>query len=141
MKPKLLLRIAGTLMLLHTIGHTFGALSWKKAPNTAVGSVIAGMQTNHFDFMGRSATLAYFYEGYGYSMIVVLLFISVLLWLLSSQPVARLVLLTAGLLLLLAGIEFIYFFAFAAAISFLAAVCTLIAFFKYPENQSSYEKP
>ena len=38
MKPKILLRIASILMLLHTAGHTMGALTWKEAPNAAVGT-------------------------------------------------------------------------------------------------------
>jgi len=36
MRPKLLLRIAAGLMFLHTIGHSFGASTWKDAPNAAV---------------------------------------------------------------------------------------------------------
>jgi hypothetical protein len=135
MKPKLLLRIAAILMFLHTIGHTFGALGWKKAPNAAVAGVISGMENNHFDFMGRTTTIASFYEGYGYSMIAVLLFISVLLWLLSAEPVAKLLPLTAVFLLLLAVVEFIYFFAFAAAFSLLAGLCTLFAFIRRKQMQ------
>ena len=86
MNPKILLRIAAVLMFLHTIGHSFGALNWKNAPDTAVGNLINSMQTTHFEFMGRSATLAGFYEGYGLTMIFVLLLISVVLWLLSNAP-------------------------------------------------------
>ena len=65
MKAKLLLRIAAAMMLLHTIGHTMGTLTWKQAPNNAVAQVVSGMQNNHFDFMGRSSSLAGFYEGFG----------------------------------------------------------------------------
>src|SRR5947209_1836390 len=90
MKQKISLRIAAGLMLLHTIGHTFGALSWKNAPNEAIRRIITSMQTNAFDFMGRSVTLAHFYEGYGVILIFVLLFISVLLWLLSNETENRL---------------------------------------------------
>src|SRR5258708_39676052 len=119
MKPKLLFRIASLLMVLHLIGHTFGALSWKNAPNDTIGRVITSMQTNHFEFMGRSVTLASFYEGYGFLMILVLLLISWLLWLLSgetgSRLSARMLPLLAGFLLLMAIAEYIYFFPFAAA--------------------------
>jgi hypothetical protein len=131
MKPKLLLRIAAILMFLHTIGHTFGALSWKNAPNPLVGQVIAGMQKNHFEFMGRSATLASFYEGYGYMMILVLLLISMLLWLLAAESDSRLssklLPVLAVFLLLIAVIEYIYFFPFAAALTSLAGLCTLFS--------------
>lgn len=133
MKPKLLLRIAAILMLLHTLGHTMGALTWKEAPNPAVDLVIKGMETNHFNFMGRSVTLASFYDGYGFTMILVLLFISILLWLLSADNgnslSARLVPLVAVLLLLMGVIEYIYFFPFAAAFTLIAGLCTLGSLF------------
>lgn len=49
MTAKLLLRIAAVLMLLHTLGHTMGALNWTKAPNPAMKQVIDGMLGNHFN--------------------------------------------------------------------------------------------
>ncbi|MDB5118104.1 MAG: hypothetical protein JWQ79_3596 [Mucilaginibacter sp.] len=127
MSAKLFLRIAAVVMLLHAVGHTMGALSWKKAPNTAVAQVINGMQNQHFDFMGRSASLADFYNGYGISMIFVLLLVSVLLWLLAANPVKNM-LVTLGLFLLgLAICEYVYFFAFAAVFSLTAAICVWLA--------------
>ncbi|MDB5089007.1 MAG: hypothetical protein JWR09_3001 [Mucilaginibacter sp.] len=133
MKPKLLLRIAAVLMFLHTMGHTLGALTWKTAPNPAVGLVIKSMETNHFEFMGRSATLASFYDGYGFIMLLILLFIIILLWLLSADAgnslSARLVPVLAVFLLSMGVIEYIYFFPFAAAISFIAGLCTLASLF------------
>jgi hypothetical protein len=138
MKAKLLLRIAAILMFLHTMGHTMGALSWKEAPNAAVASVIKGMETSHFEFMGRSVTLASFFDGYGFTMIFVLLFISILLWLLSADSrnslSARLVPLVAVLLLLMGIIEYIYFFPFAAAFSLIAGLCTLASLFTGKAN-------
>jgi hypothetical protein len=131
MKPTLLLRIASVLMFVHTLGHSFGALSWKEASDAAVSRLIISMQTTHFAFMGRSATLAGFYEGYGLTMIFVLLLISVVLWLLSSAPAndlsIRLLPVFAGFLLFLGIIEYIYFFPFAAGFSLLAGACTLAA--------------
>lgn len=127
MKPKLLLRIASLVMLLHAMGHTFGALGWKNAPNNAIAQVISAMQNNHFDFMGRSATLANFHEGYGMTMILVLLFISLLLWFLATAPTPRLVILSGVFLVGMSVVEYIYFFPFAAAFSLTAGVCTLIA--------------
>jgi hypothetical protein len=134
MKPKLLLRIAAILMFLHTIGHTFGALTWKNAPNAAVGQVIKEMETNHFEFMGRNTNIASFYEGYGYIMIAVLLFISVLLWKLSIEYNRGLIRLVAGFLIILSVIEYICFFPFAAAFSLLAGICAAVALFKYQKN-------
>jgi len=127
MKAKLLLRIAAAMVLLHTIGHTMGTLTWKQAPNNAVAQVISGMQNNHFDFMGRSSSLAGFYEGFGMSMILVLLFVSILLWLLSAAPVKSLVALVGVFLVGLTVVEYIYFFPLAAAFSLTAGACTLAA--------------
>jgi hypothetical protein len=130
MKAKVLLRIAAVLMLLHTLGHTMGALTWKEAPNASVGAVINGMQNEHFDFMGRSVSLGSFFDGYGFSMIGVLLLVSLLLWLLSVEPNRRFMLVLGLFLLSLAIIEFIYFFPLAAAFSLLAGVSTLLAYGK-----------
>ncbi|MES2375968.1 MAG: hypothetical protein V4553_05300 [Bacteroidota bacterium] len=130
MKAKILLRTGSIIMLLHTMGHTVGALTWKEAPNVATKQVVDGMLNNRFDFMGRAVSFGDFYAGYGYTMIGVLLFISVLLWLLSAQPSLP-VMLALGLLLLFMGvIELIYFFPFAAAFSLLAGLVTLLAYWK-----------
>jgi cellulose synthase/poly-beta-1,6-N-acetylglucosamine synthase-like glycosyltransferase len=131
MKPKLLLRTASVIMLLHTVGHTFGALGWKNAPNAAVAAVIAGMQREHFDFMGRSSTIADFYEGYGFINIFVLLLLSVLLWLLSghaTNPAVRNMSIVLGIFLVIMSVcEYIYFFPLAAIMSLIAGVCALLA--------------
>jgi uncharacterized membrane protein len=130
MKAKVLLRIGAVSMLLHTLGHTMGALTWKEAPNARVGAVINGIQNEYFDFMGRSVSLGSFFDGYGFSMIGVLLLVSVLLWLLSVEPNRRFMLALGLFLLFLAIIEFVYFFPFAAAFSLLAGVSTLLAYGK-----------
>lgn len=131
MKPKIFIRISSILMLLHTAGHTIGALTWKQAPNSSVAKLISDMQTIHFAFMGRQVSLGSFFEGYGIINIFVLLMLSVMLWLLSDATDNRL---TRTLLpvftsfLLLLGIsEYIYFFPFASIISVLAGVSALVA--------------
>ncbi len=135
MKPKLLLRIASILMLLHTIGHTIGSLTWKDSPDPAVAKVVQGMINQHFEFMGRSATIAMFYSGYGFILICVLLFVVALLWVLSNhasnQPLTKQVALLLFLFLLaLAIIEYICFFVLPGALSLLAAISTGIALIK-----------
>ncbi|HEY5745652.1 MAG TPA: hypothetical protein VIU12_06230 [Chryseolinea sp.] len=131
LKPKHLIRIAAALMAFHTLGHTMGALGWKEAPNENVKVVIHGMLTTHFDFMGRSATLGQFYEGYGLTMILVLALISLQLWTLSDDTsnlkATKMLTFMAVFLILMASLEYIYFFPFAAAISFLAGVCVIIS--------------
>lgn len=144
MKPKTLLRIAAVLMSLHTIGHAMGALSWRTAPNAAVARVITGMENNHFDFMGQQASLAAFYDGYGVSMIFVLLLVSALLWLASNETentfAARVLGALTVFLLVLAGVEYIYFFAFAAAFSLLAGLCGLSACVRISQNKAQVLK-
>jgi hypothetical protein len=125
---KIALRIAAVLMLLHTLGHTIGALTWKKAPNSRIAAVINGMQTEHFDFMGRSVTLGSFFDGYGFTNIGVLLLLTVLLWLLSTDPNRKFILLISLFLLFMGIVELIYFFPLAAAISLLAGIFTLYAY-------------
>ena len=112
-------------MFLHTIGHTMGALSWKKAPNASVATVVAGMQNEHFHFMGREASIAQFYEGYGISLIAVLLFISLLLWICSTKIYPGVTALIAIFLLAFSVVEYVYFFPLAAAFSFAAGLCAL----------------
>lgn len=127
MKAKLLLRLAAIIMLLHTAGHTVGAITWKDAPNAAVKQTIDSMMSNRFEFMGKQTSLASFYAGYGYIMIGVLLFISCTLWLLSTAVNVGITRLT-GLLLLFMGIaEYIFFFPLAAGFSLLAGLATLWA--------------
>jgi hypothetical protein len=125
MKPKLLLRIAAGLMFLHTIGHSFGALSWKDAPNAAVAAVISSMQSEHFHFMGRDSTIAGFYVGYGIGWILILLFISLLLWIFSTAFNAGAVALTGIFLVAFGVVEWIYFFPLAAGFSVVAGLCAL----------------
>ncbi len=135
MSSKILLRIAAVLMFLHTIGHTMGALTWKKTTNPFLSAMVSSMEQNQFIFMGRKVSIALFYDGYGISMIAVLLLVSVLLWILSGEPPSLLAVKlkwALGIfLLLLALFEFIYFFPFAAVFSLLAGVCVVLARYKF----------
>ena len=134
MSSKLLLRIAATMMLLHTIGHSIGALTWKTPPNPAVGQVIKGMEDNHFDFMGKSASLAAFFEGYGFMTILVLISVSLILWFISAEgksPLTiRLITILTVFLLAMGTVEFIYFFPLPGILSTIAGICTLAAGFR-----------
>jgi len=140
-KPKHLVRLAAVLMAFHTLGHTMGALGWKKNPDENVSAVIDGMLTTHFDFMGRSATLGQFYEGYGIIMILVLALISSQLWMLSDEAdnpkATRLLTFMTVFLILMAVLEYIYFFPFAAGITFLAAVCVIISLIGKNQGQAN----
>ncbi len=114
-------------MLVHTIGHTMGALGSGMPDNPRIGEVLKGMRSEHFDFMGRSATLAQFFDGYGISMIFVLLFVSIQLWMLGGLPVKRMLVGMGLFLSAMVVCEWIYFFPMAALFTLLAAVCVWLA--------------
>jgi hypothetical protein len=128
MKPRLFIRIAAVLMFLHTIGHTLGTFN-KSVPNATIGSILQQMAANHFTFMGRQASLAIFFEGYGVCLILFLLLASLLLWFISSAaetPLGGKLLMLSSLFLVgLTVIEVIYCFPFF--LTPLAAICTIIA--------------
>ena len=132
MKPKLLLRIASVLMLLHAAGHTMGSLTWKDNPDPAVAKVVEGMISQHFVFMGREASIAMFYSGYGVTIIFVLLLITALLWIVGdhaiNQPLTKKLCMVLSIFLLLMGVtEWVYFFPLASIFSLLAAAFTCLA--------------
>jgi len=134
MKSKLLLRIASGLMFLHTIGHTLGILPSNKPPNASIEKVVSDMHSNTFEFMGRTSSLGSFYNGYGVIALFMIFWTSILLWILSNDPVNRLtkkLLPVLFLFLFCMGIaEYIYFFPFAAALTLLAAFLVGIVFLK-----------
>jgi hypothetical protein len=126
MQLKLSLRIASAVMLWHSIGHTIGALGQDRAPNPKIAAVISGMHTEHFEFMGRSVTLGMFFNGYGFTMIFVLLLITTQLWFQSTRPSKQILITLAIYLLIQAGIEYVYFFPLAALTSLVAGLLTLL---------------
>ncbi len=136
MKYKTLLRIASVLMLLHTIGHSIGALTWKEAPEPRLNPVISSMLSEKFVFLGTETSYGRFYSGFGISMIFVLAFVSLLLWMLSNNPVKNLLWLTGGLLASLAITEFLYFFPLPAIFSSVSALLTVAAVYRLRENEA-----
>jgi hypothetical protein len=128
MKRSLLIRIAAVLMLLHTAGHTFGVFGSKPATPT-IARILQDMDQHHFAFMGRSASLGIFFEGYGVTGIIFLLFSSIVIWWLAPQTESelgsKLLLLSFLYLAALALLEVIYRFPFFLTIP--AAACLLIA--------------
>ncbi len=134
MKPKLLLRIAAILMLVHAIGHTFGTIGWKKATEPEKITVISQMTDHKFPFMGSIHSMGEFYEGFGYACTIALVFISAALWLVagSDSDLAKKLALLLGICLLFWGAdEIIYFFPAAAAFTFISAILTLISYFNF----------
>ncbi len=132
MNPKILLRIAAILMLLHAIGHTYGSLNWKKATDPAKQAVIESMM-HKFPFMGVERSVAEYYDGYGFACTLALLLITAILWITSnvaphSIALVKNILVVLSFILLAWGIdELIFFFPFAAAFSLLSFLLTLVA--------------
>jgi len=133
MKPKLLLRIASIVMILHDVGHMVGSLTWKQAVDQEKQQVIAQMTGHKFPFMGAMRSMGDYYDGYGFAAALAILLISIILWIVSSSlgeapNFARKILITVSAVLLAWGInELVYFFPFAASFGLLAMVLTVIA--------------
>ncbi|MBS1532051.1 MAG: hypothetical protein JSU01_17250 [Bacteroidetes bacterium] len=131
MSSKILLRIASVLMLIHCILHTIGFSSWKDDP--ARKDVVKAMTGPRLPFMGSNRNMADYYDGFGYATSIALVLIAVSLWVVSteltSRSLAKKLILTLAIILTFWGVdEIIYFFPFAASISWLSALCTFIAY-------------
>ena len=129
MKPKLLLRIAAILILIHGVLHTTGFSQWKQDPDPARHEMIKLMTGQRFPFMGTSRNMGEYYDGFGYAGSIALFLIALLLWivsseLLSNRSLAKKVIVVVSLSLMAwATDEFIYFFPFAAGLSLTASLC------------------
>jgi hypothetical protein len=130
MTPKLLLRIAAILIFIHATLHTVGTLSWKQAPDPVEQQVIHGMTGHQFPFMGATHSLGDYYQGFIYFGSIALFLFAVLLWMLSGELASgnrlakNITLALSYALLIWAADEWIYFFPFAAGITFAACLCT-----------------
>ncbi len=135
--PKILLRIAAVLMLIHGLGHTIGHSGWKNPTDPVQQAVIRQMTGPKFPFMGVMRSMGEYFDGYGYACSIAILLFTLVLWFTSgelnaSPGLAKKIMLTMSVCLLAWGIdELIFFFPFAACITLVAFVCTLTAFFIY----------
>jgi hypothetical protein len=133
MKAKILLRIAAALILIHLIGHTLGHTMWDKPDDPKMQEVVSAMKSYKADFMGATKSMADYYHGYSLMMLLLYGFSIVILWFASgfvnSQPaIARKVIYPIGVsYLIFGGIEYLYFFPFAASMSFLAGALAITA--------------
>ena len=133
MKPKLLLRIASGTMIFHLLGHTMGHSSWKHTTDPIKQQVINQMNEHTFPFMGSIRSLADYYEGYGWLTSIGLIFFALILWLTADVRkenaglVLKLLIATTICLLAWSIDELIFFFPFAACITLVAAILSLVA--------------
>ncbi len=142
MKSKLLLRIAAAIIFLHAVGHTTGVYTWKNANSHVPQDLIKQMTEQKFAFMGANATMATFYDGFGYAATIAMLLIAALLWIIGgiaekNAALSAKVLWPVAAFLFLLGIdEIIYFFPMAAVFSFLAFLLTVFSIFKLSRSKS-----
>jgi hypothetical protein len=126
-------------MLIHCVLHTIGFGTWKDDP--ARQNVVKAMNGPRLPFMGSSRNIADYYEGFGYASTIAMILIFVSLWLVSGDlakgsSLAKKMTLTLGVILVLWGAdEIIYFFPFAASISWLSGLCCFIAYARTPKVQ------
>jgi hypothetical protein len=78
MRPSIFYRIASILLLLFSIGHTFGFA--KIDPKWGVDGLVSAMRSIHFDAQGFSRSYWDFFVGFGLFVSVFLLFSAVLAW-------------------------------------------------------------
>ena len=82
MTTTLLLRIASVISLVFTAGHTLGGL--RKWSPMGENEVLKAMTEVRFDTMGANRSYLDFFMGFGWSISVLMLLQTVLLWQLAS---------------------------------------------------------
>ncbi len=133
MKPKLLLRIAAILILVHGLLHTSGFSQWKQDPDPAKHELIKQMTGQRYPFMGTSRNMGEYYDGFGYCGSIALFMIAILLWLVSGEvltnsTLAKKVIVVISVALVAWAIdEWIYFFPFAVSLTLFAAICCFVS--------------
>ena len=141
MKPKLPLRIASGLLLLHLIFHSIGNSTWKQTDDPIKRNVISQMTDHKFPFMGTTRAMADYFNGFGYIISIALAFLSLLLWILSNSSKESLRLTFKILVLITVALfvwaidEFVFFFPFAGCITLLAALFSCIATLQLRQHQ------
>ena len=133
MKAKVLLRIAAILLLVHVIGHSFGHITWDKPEDPKMQGVVNTMQGYKAEFMGATKSMADYYNGYSLMIFFLFGMTIFILWVVSGfinteRNIATKILYPIAITYIAFGIiEYLYFFPFAAAMSFLAGVLTILA--------------
>lgn len=133
MKSKTLLRIAAALIAVHLLGHSVGHLTWDQQEDPQMQEVVNSMKEYSAGFMGATRSMADYYHGYSLIMFGLFGMTIAILWIVSGfltqqRAIAAKVLFPVALAYLAFGIvEYITFFPFAAALSFLAGTLTLLS--------------
>ncbi|QHT67271.1 hypothetical protein GXP67_11800 [Rhodocytophaga rosea] len=128
MKAKVIVRIAALLILVHLLGHTMGHFTWDTPEDTKMKQVVEAMKTHKADFMGAAKSMADYYTGYSLMILGLFAMSILLLWFISGfindqRQIANRLLYPIGIVYILFGIiEYLYFFPFAASMSFIAGI-------------------
>ena len=125
---RVLLRISSVLTALFALGHSMGYSHPRL--DGAPGAVAAAMKSVHFQVFGVERSYWDFFDGYGFLIILVAVYLAVVLWILSSrEPVAvrPLILATAALQIGFAVVGFRSFFWAPGAFNALSAACAIAA--------------
>jgi hypothetical protein len=86
MKAPILYRISSVLLLIFAVGHTLGFR--QSDPAWGVDTLLASMQSIHFNVQGFTRTYWEIFEAAGFLVGVFYLFAAVLAWQLGSLPAA-----------------------------------------------------
>ena len=133
MNAKVLLRIAAALILVHLLGHSVGHAGWDHPEDPKMMDVVTVMKSYKAEFMGAVKSMADYYNGYSILIFGLYAMTISLLWLTSGfileQPsIAGKILYPVGIAYVFFGVvEFLYFFPFAASMSFFAGILTLFS--------------
>lgn len=128
----MILRVAAILILVHILGHSFGHMTWDTPEDPKLKEVVTAMKGYKADFMGANKSMGDYYNGYSLMIFVLFALGMVMLWMISGfvneqRDIARKLLIPIGIAFIMFGvIEYLYFFPFAASMSFLAGVLTLL---------------
>lgn len=132
MKAKLFIRIASALMLVFTLGHSFGHFTRYETSDPQALSTISIMQQTKIPMEGVTKTYDQFYTGMSLNLSIVLISLTVLLWILSNfsesnpQAVQKLLIPTLFCISCFGITGFIYFFLIPAVVASLGAFSILV---------------
>jgi hypothetical protein len=131
MKASLLYRIASVLLILFALGHTLGFR--RVDPRWKLDSIIAALQSTHFEVQGLNRTYWDFYVGFGLFVTVLLLLTAVLAWQLGGLPKEHLSAMPvvtwslAACFIVVTFLSWKYFFVVPVIFSGVVSLCFILA--------------
>jgi len=130
-KASLLYRTASVLLILFALGHTLGFR--RVDPRWKLDSIIAALQSTHFEVQGLNRTYWDFYVGFGLFVTVLLLLTAVLAWQLGGLPKEHLSAMPvvtwslAACFIVVTFLSWKYFFVVPVIFSGVVSLCFILA--------------